>query len=249
MRKLPLVLVLLLPSCGWVERERQEAAEAARAETLADVEQVLSETVRAADRLAGSADRILGPLPGREVGIEPTSVAKAARLLDVAGHVAAPTRMVVGVPLGVGRTVQLPRRLDDKEWARLVVELRHTFDASGRIREEGAFRQWSNGNLKALLEPTDAGEQLRLLTVKGQALGMLRGGAMVILLSVIFALASLVTGDPGDIAALSIIAVVGIGMIAGAFVGLPGWAATRQLQMDEIAERLLARVSEDRPER
>jgi hypothetical protein len=62
MRSLPF-LVLLLTSCGWVEREREEAAEAARQETVAEIERVLAETTRRAARLARSADRVLSPLP------------------------------------------------------------------------------------------------------------------------------------------------------------------------------------------
>ena len=63
MRPFTLLLVLLLPACGWLEREREEAAEAARAELLTEMERVLAESVQRADRLAGSADRILSPLP------------------------------------------------------------------------------------------------------------------------------------------------------------------------------------------
>ena len=60
---LPLLLVLLLSSCGRAEREREAAVEAARAATVAQIERSLSQTIRLADRLAGSADRILRPLP------------------------------------------------------------------------------------------------------------------------------------------------------------------------------------------
>ena len=67
MRTLLVTLTALFGACGWVEQERQEAAEAAaeatRAATLAEVEQLLSETVERADRLAASADRILRPMP------------------------------------------------------------------------------------------------------------------------------------------------------------------------------------------
>ena len=63
MRTLSLLLVLLLSSCGRAEREREAAVEAARAATVVQIERVLSETIRLANRLAGSADRILRPLP------------------------------------------------------------------------------------------------------------------------------------------------------------------------------------------
>ena len=63
MRTFLLLLVLLLSSCGRAERERESAVEAAQAATVTQIERVLSETIRRADRLAGSADRILRPLP------------------------------------------------------------------------------------------------------------------------------------------------------------------------------------------
>lgn len=56
-------LVLMLSSCGWVDEQRAEAAEAARYATLAEVEEILAGAVRDADRTAQAADRILSPLP------------------------------------------------------------------------------------------------------------------------------------------------------------------------------------------
>ena len=63
MRTFLLCTIILLSSCGRAEREREAAVEAARVATVAQIERVLSETIRRADRLAGSADRILRPLP------------------------------------------------------------------------------------------------------------------------------------------------------------------------------------------
>jgi len=51
-------------------RERVAAVEAARQETRAEIEAVLAERIDAADRLAGSADRILSPLPVMTPGEE-----------------------------------------------------------------------------------------------------------------------------------------------------------------------------------
>lgn len=63
MRMLPIVAVLMLTGCGWLERERQEAAAAARAQTLTEVEGILAQAVRRADGVARRADRILSPMP------------------------------------------------------------------------------------------------------------------------------------------------------------------------------------------
>src|SRR5262245_44013692 len=59
---------------------------------------------------------------GREVGISPEAVAQAALALDV--QRGARPNTLLGLPIGVSRTVQLNRQLSDEEWDRLVVQLR-----------------------------------------------------------------------------------------------------------------------------
>jgi hypothetical protein len=66
-----------------------------------------------------------------------------------------------GLPIGVGRTVELDRPRSDSDWERLVADLRETFEARGMVRYDGPFRQWTNGNLQALIEPTPSGHRLR----------------------------------------------------------------------------------------
>jgi hypothetical protein len=85
---------------------------------------------------------------GAEAGLSAELVARAARALDGA-HDRPVRRTFLGFPLAVGRTVELGWTLNDAEWARLVGDLRTTFDATGRVRVDGPFRQWSNGNLRA----------------------------------------------------------------------------------------------------
>jgi hypothetical protein len=97
MRTLLVPLATIFAACGWVERERQEAAgaaaEAARAATLAEVEQLLAETVERADRVAASAERILRPLPVMTPAEE-----EALRRFQNAAHVA--QSRVLGVRVG-----------------------------------------------------------------------------------------------------------------------------------------------------
>ncbi|MEX2471432.1 MAG: DUF5715 family protein [Gemmatimonadota bacterium] len=107
------VLILMLPSlvsCSWVEGEREEAADAARQETLAEVEGMLAEAVRTANRTAGSADRILSPMPV----MTPAEEARLRRYLN-ASHVASARRNgvraldaeTVGSLIEAGRLVAL----------------------------------------------------------------------------------------------------------------------------------------------
>ena len=110
MRTFLLLLVLLLSSCGRAEREREAAVEAARAATVVQIERVLSETIRRADRLAGSANRILRPLPV----MTPTEE-DALRRFRNAAHVARARALGVRVVneaasdslLATGRLIQL----------------------------------------------------------------------------------------------------------------------------------------------
>jgi hypothetical protein len=181
---------------------------------------------------------------GEEVGLPAELVAQAARSIERAGPPA--TRTFMGLPVGVSRTVELGRRLTEEEWERLVVDLRETFDARGVVRTDGSFRQWTNGNLQALLEPTAKGHRLRLRTYKADARLLMTMGmagavsaGLVILSSVAGGVAT--HGGWGKAAAL---AVLGLGLYALGAARLVGWARTRGRQMEAVADRLLAATSE-----
>ncbi len=177
---------------------------------------------------------------GREVGIPAESIALAARTLDVGQP--APARTFLGLPVGVARTIQLDRRLTDEEWERVVVDLRETFDARGRVQREGSLRQWTNGNLQALLEPTPMGDRIRLRTVKGDARSMAVVGLTMIAVSAAALFSEVTQGAALDAAALSTmgaVGVAGIGTLAATALRLPRWARTRRRQMEELAARIL----------
>jgi hypothetical protein len=176
---------------------------------------------------------------GRDVGIPAESIALAARTVDQVQP--STSRTLLGLPLGVARTVNLDRKLSDEEWERLVVDLRETFNARGTVRSEGSLRQWTNGNLQALLEPTATGQRIRLRTIKGDALGMIAGGIGMIGLSATILLAAALRGalgDRGTLLATGFLATWGLGMFASSALRLPGWARTRRQQMEDIAGRL-----------
>jgi hypothetical protein len=173
---------------------------------------------------------------GREVGIPSELVARAAHGLDRRGRVT--VRRFLGLPIGVGRTIALDRKLTEAEWERLVVDLRETFDARGRLRTEGAFRQWTNGNLQALLEPTPAGHQLRLRTMKGDAYALISAGIATVAFDTLLVALRTIGGRADGGGAVALIGALAGAMIALGALRIPAWAKRRQQQMEEIAARL-----------
>src|SRR5688572_6230223 len=112
-----------------------------------------------------------------QVGVAPRQIEDAALLVD-ARRAAVPRRTSMGMPVSVGRVIELPRALTDREWELLVVELRETFQAKGRVSAQGSIREWRNGNLHASVEPTETGHRLRLGTTKSGATAMNRLGVV-----------------------------------------------------------------------
>jgi hypothetical protein len=177
---------------------------------------------------------------GREVGIRPDAVAQAAQTLEARSGAVSPT--FLGLPIGVEHTVALERRLSDEEWEQLVVTLREVFDARGKVRADGSFREWTNGNLQALLEPTATGHRLRLRTMKGNARASMRAGLALLGASAAVGLASAAgsqfgAATPGMVFLLA----AGLGMFANGALRLPGWARLRRRQMESIAAKLAPR--------
>lgn len=177
---------------------------------------------------------------GREAGIPAEHVAAAARDVAIAAQPGPSTLM--GLPIGVARTVVLERRLDDEAWERLVVDLRETFRARGSVRVDGSLRQWTNGNLQVLVEPWGDGQRVRMRTRNANAQALVvSGGVLLAFTGVIGAIAAV--GDMLLVArtllGLGTLAALSGGVFAAGAFRLPGWARERQDQMDAIAERLL----------
>ena len=176
---------------------------------------------------------------GSEVGIPADRIRGAAASLDRLPQEVQPDRKFAGATIGVGRTVHLPRQLTESEWNDLVVDLRETFNAKGSLRQDGAFRQWTNGNLQVLLEPTGERARLRMRTLKGSAYSGIVGGGV---LTGMGAVASIFAGNPTELVIFGLIGLAGIGLFASNRLNLPRWARLRARQMEEVGARLLGRV-------
>lgn len=173
---------------------------------------------------------------GHDVGIAGEHIARAASAVERGDLVPTQRRTWLGLPVGVSRTIEFQRPVTDSEWTSLVAMLRETFDARGKITTEGPFRQWHNGNLQALLEPTAHGHRLRLTTRKGDAPLRVAMGVAYLALAGLFA-ALIGTGAVDDKAGIGVLlfGLFGLASLGSAFIGLPRWARVRASQMEAIA--------------
>lgn len=175
---------------------------------------------------------------GSEVGIAPARIAGAARVM-AGRRLAGTTRTFLGSPREVSRMVPIDRALDDDEWTRLVVDLRETFGAVGKVTTQGPLRSWTNGNLQVHVEPDGDRYRVRMHTHKGNVLPRTGVSLAFILMSVIFLLQLL--ADGANFRGLIMAAVfgsVGAGQLGYMRATLPGWAQERAAQMEGLAERI-----------
>ena len=182
---------------------------------------------------------------GLEVGMDPGRIAEAAFAVDTRREIL-PRRTSFGMPISVGRVIELPRAVTDREWELLVAELRETFGARGQVKSHGGVREWTNGNLHAFLEPTETGHRLRLRTHKGGALAMNRMGVAGLAMGLILLTMFLTTGPSPVRLELVMMLLVGMGggALATNIVSLPRWARDREGQMEYLAGRVEALLGE-----
>ncbi len=143
--------------------------------------------------------------------------------------------------------MDLPGPLSDGDWDRLVVDLRETFQASGEVRREGSLREWRNGNLHVLVEPTESGHRLHLRTRKGNAQSRLTGGMIFFAMGLFLMLMLVVSSDfmvvMDKTFIVSMFALLGLGSMGVTAYQIPRWAEERGRQMEAVAARAVAKAS------
>ena len=175
---------------------------------------------------------------GLEVGVGPEQVAEAALVLDGRRDVRL-RRTSLGLPISVGRVIELPREVTDREWDILVSVFREISGARGGVRFQGGVREWSHGTFQAFLEPTETGHRLRLHTGKVGARFLNRLGAAGLAVGLSLITVLLATGQSPVFMELALISSM---LVGGAALGpnlllLPRWARERERQMEDIADR------------
>lgn len=177
-----------------------------------------------------------------EAGIDPAAVARAAVAVTSGDLTPATVQRRMGAPLAVSKSIDLGREISDRTWDRMVMVLRDTFGARGRVRIEGGLREWSNGNLRAVLEPTAHGHRLRVSTRKGDAafwsamgnaaLGVSALTAVLIVVRTAMAGGEVLLGTPWWSPAM--FAVAGVAAHLRNVLILPRWGRERAQQMEAL---------------
>lgn len=175
---------------------------------------------------------------GSEVGIAPVRIADAARAMG-SRNLVGPAKTFLGAPSSVSRIVPIDRPLTDDEWTRLVVDLRATFDAVGKVTTEGNLRTWRNGNLQVHVEPDGDRYRVRMRTHKGNITPRMAMSTAFIFMSVMMLLAAVGEGVSFRVLLPALMfGVAGVGALAITRGTLPGWALERANQMEGLAERI-----------
>ena len=179
---------------------------------------------------------------GAEVGLAPERIAEAAAALELRRG-AQPRGTALGLPVSVGRVVELPRAPTDVEWERLVAELRQTFRARGKERSSGNLRQWTNGRLHAYIEPSGPdGYRLRMGTTKSDGTTSVVMGAGALAFALVLMLILTLGGGADDLVGPLAIALGGGALLGTNALRLPAWAAEREAQMEHMAGRARALI-------
>lgn len=212
-------------------------------------EKEIAQIFEDATRAQNAADEQTGPLDGLTLeelqqigstsGIDPKFIARAVAGLNRQPQLF-PVQKHWGIPIGVSRSIQLPDSFSDQDWEQLVVDLRKTFKARGKIKKQGSLREWTNGNLHVFVEPNAKGLELRLETRKGNMKGLLYAGGLYVVMSIIMLVAMLLgtSSSPGIALMLSgIFFFAGIGMMSTVATTQPRWAQQRERQMEAICKR------------
>lgn len=217
---------------------------------VAEIFQKAAEGPQALTRHAGGdAGMTLAELQeiGREAGLSPEAVASAAQSLELRPQ--AGVRRYLAMPIQVERAIDLPRRVTEAEWERLVVRLRETFNARGTVSANGSFRQWTNGNLQALLEPTATGHRLRLSTKRASSIFSMNMGIGMIGMGAVMAIVGAIAGHLGEMwYGAAMMSSLGAATFAVGGLRLPSWARRRAGQMEAITSQLALETGTESPE-
>ena len=179
-----------------------------------------------------------------EVGVDPAQITSAAHALDLRQS-ASPRQTSLGMPVSVGSTIALPGPLTDSDWGSVVDEFRDALGSTGRITSHAGKREWTDGRLRAVLEETESGHQIRLTMRKLDAIVTNRLGIVGLLIAMVL-LSLIATGTSPVGLELAMLGLLGMGggILTVNKLTLPKWAHDGEGQIEYVAGRVRELVAE-----
>jgi hypothetical protein len=184
---------------------------------------------------------------GRQAGIDPYSIAEAARVVRLRERLPLWSTFL-GTPPEVGRAVMLPREVTELEWDLMVAEFREAFGSMGEVGTQGGARQWTGGGLRIVLEPTGSGHRLRMSSKNQRLLKLGRIGIVEVVIGVV--LLAIILPEIRASQGVTVLDLIrgllphvivigsGIGFTAWSRSDLSRWLTEREFAMESVAEKV-----------
>lgn len=179
-------------------------------------------------------------------GIDPEVMTEAARSLD--REVDEPfEKRLMGLKISAAHAIRLEGPFTDEDWQALVADCRRTFGAKGKLHDVSGLREWSNGNLHVLVEPTGDDVVIRMRTHNGVAQNMMPAGVAMSIAFIAMMISALGDGRPASdlFGAVMVLVAALFGAGALGYTRLKSWSRTRESQMEAIGRRMEQRKRSD----
>jgi len=158
---------------------------------------------------------------GREAGIDPANVDRAAANLDAVGatDVSAATRAVNAGPLGLPTTLHeertVARRLTDQQMRFIGEQVQRIINRPGSLRQTGDWIEWKDNRDRIYVGVVRGDDRTRIRAIADQARALIRGSLAVSFITLVSA--GSLTSVASSLAPLPQVVLAG-GLAAGA-----GW--------------------------
>ncbi|MEP0548593.1 MAG: hypothetical protein ABJF88_16780 [Rhodothermales bacterium] len=195
---------------------------------------------------------------GGASGIDPAHIAAAAAELAVAAP-AKPAHTFLGAPTEVERTRVFPGAVSDEVWARMVAEVRRTFDEDGSVGQIGQMREWtavkrvtnnSGSAMRLALEPLGDGRTRATLrqSVRETTRGFTIAAAIGAVMTVLFVALALIEAEPDVLIAAVMMGTMALGFSGGTWGWLKHWRPKQEEKFDAVLDRLELLARDQTPE-
>ncbi len=184
-------------------------------------------------------------------GIDPTHVAAAVAELAAVPEA---RKTFAGAPVEVTRVRRLPVQVSDEGWARIVGELRRTFDDDGIAGQLGRIREWNSVGrgprrdlaTRIAFEPDGDGARVTVRqSTRDLAFAFTLAGGIMSVMTVLFS-ASVMAGVDDELwIPAGIMAFLAFAFLGSVQVGMRIWARRQERRFEALLDRIELIARED----